>query len=603
MIDSKSNCNEIAEIFASNYDDLYNSVPCNTYDLDNIAFKIEQEIDKVNFSSECVVHPNEIYNAVEHLKSNKHEGVCGLTSDFFINASMDMSVHLSILVTSMLIHGHAPSQLTISTIIPIPKSNDSKNESINYRAISLSSIICKVIDLVIIHRFGDLLITSPNQFGFKPKGSTAVCTMLVKETISYYRVRTNDVYCVFLDASKAFDKVHYAKLFSCLFERNIPIVFVRFLFAMYTNHSACVCWNAVYSRTFPIKNGVRQGGILSPILFCIYIDKLLLLLARSAVGCHIGRNFLGALAYADDITLITPSPSAMRTLLRLCDEFAKDYFVTFNAKKTKCIYYSSIQCTGTHDDKAKLMPEFFVNGNVIEYVQNWPHLGHILNAELDDNDDIEHRRIQTVKQINDVLCYFGKLDAIIKLKLLYSFCSSWYGCELWDPQSKALPSFCVSWRKALKRIWKLPHNTHANILYGLCCKRPIEVEIGNRSLSFIFKCINSENNLVRSTVRHVIEISGCQSPVGKSFMHCCKYFGLCSRVPDFGLNIAFLTPLKSVTDASRFLTASTEIIQLLLELIMIRDGILNLYHPYTSLPKSFFDIDEIRHCILTVCTE
>jgi hypothetical protein len=81
-----------------------------------------------------------------------------------------------------------------------------------------------------------------------------------------------------------------------------------------------------------------------------------------------------------------------------------------------------------------------------------------------------------------------------------------------------------------------------------------------------------------------------QSPAGKSFMHCCKYFGLCSRVPDFGLNIAFLTPLKSLTDASRFLTASTEIIQLLLELIMIRDGILNLYHPYTSLPKSFLTL-------------
>jgi hypothetical protein len=68
--------------------------------------------------------------------------------------------------------------------------------------------------------------------------------------------------------------------------------------------------------------------------------------------------------------------------------------------------------------------------NSIEYVQKWPHLGHILNSELDDNDDIENRRIQTVKQINDVLCYFGKLDSSIKLKLLYSFCSSWYGCEL-----------------------------------------------------------------------------------------------------------------------------------------------------------------------------
>jgi hypothetical protein len=77
--------------------------------------------------------------------------------------------------------------------------------------------------------------------------------------------------------------------------------------------------------------------LYSPILFCIYIDKLLLLLARSAVGCHIGKNFLGALAYADDITLIAPSPNAMRTLLRVCDEFAEEYFVTFNAKKTKCI--------------------------------------------------------------------------------------------------------------------------------------------------------------------------------------------------------------------------------------------------------------------------
>lgn len=394
--------------------------------------------------------------------------------------------------------------------------------------------------------------------------------------------------------------MHYAKLFSCLFERKLPVVFVRFLFVLYTNHSACVCWNAVYSRTFAIKNGVRQGGILSPTLFCIYIDELLIRLARSAVGCHIGSNFLGALAYADDITLIAPTPTAMRTLLRICDEFANEYFVTFNAKKTKCIYYSNLHCTP--DDRVQLKPSFFINSNAIEYVQNWAHLGHILNTELDDKDDIEHRRIQTVKQINDVLCYFGKLDAIIKLKLLYSFCSSWYGCELWDPQSKALSSFCVSWRKALKRIWKVPNNTHANILYGLCCKRPVEVEMCSRSLSFIFKCVNSDNYLVRSTVRHVIEISGCQSPIGKCFMYCCKHFGLSPSVPDFGLNIA-ITPSTFVTDESRVLSVSNELIELLFELIMIRESIFILHHPCTSSPTSFFDTEEIRQCIFAICTE
>ena len=79
----------------------------------------------------------------------------------------------------MLVHGHAPSILTTSTIIPIAKgTNLNKSDSANYRAISLSSIICKIIDLIVINRYSDCLVTSPNQFGFKPKGSTAVCILV-----------------------------------------------------------------------------------------------------------------------------------------------------------------------------------------------------------------------------------------------------------------------------------------------------------------------------------------------------------------------------------------------------------------------------------------
>ena len=62
--------------------------------------------------------------------------------------------------------------------------------------------------------------------------------------------------------------------------------------------------------------------------------------------------------------------------------------------------------------------------------------------------DIEHRRVQTVKQINDMLSLFGKLDAIVKLQLLYSYCSSMYGSELWDLTCSAFDAFCVSWRRA-----------------------------------------------------------------------------------------------------------------------------------------------------------
>jgi len=69
---------------------------------------------------------------------------------------------------------------------------------------------------------------------------------------------------------------------------------------------------------------------------------------------------------------------------------------------------------------AHVTPSLHVGGSDIEYVDSWTHLGHILSSDCQDNKDIEHRRVQTVKQINDLLSYFGKLDAIVKLQLLYS---------------------------------------------------------------------------------------------------------------------------------------------------------------------------------------
>jgi retron-type reverse transcriptase len=111
---------------------------------------------------------------------------------------------------------------------------------------------------------------------------------------------------VFLDASKAFDCVEYCKLFKLLPDRGMPSHVIRVLLNMYTGQQVRVLWNDIYSNCFSVSNGVKQGGIISPILFCIYFDVLLLALRDSGVGCYIGQWFVGALAYADDIVLLTP---------------------------------------------------------------------------------------------------------------------------------------------------------------------------------------------------------------------------------------------------------------------------------------------------------
>jgi len=133
-------------------------------------------------------------------------------------------------------------------------------QSITYiRGITLSSVFGKIFDLVFLNKFYDYLCTSERQFGFKRRHSTDMCTMILKESLAYYTVDGGAAFCTFLDATKAFDRVNYCKLFSILVKRNILAAYVRLL------------WNGVCSRTFSVKNGVRQGGIISPILFlCLH---------------------------------------------------------------------------------------------------------------------------------------------------------------------------------------------------------------------------------------------------------------------------------------------------------------------------------------------
>jgi len=86
------------------------------------------------------------------------------------------------------------------------------------------------------------------------------------------------------------------------------------------------CRGVAYTSDFVVvQNGVKQGGVASPVLVCIYTDDLLLRLADSGVGCFVGFTFVGAVAYADDIVLIAPTPSAMRKLLMICYIYAAEY--------------------------------------------------------------------------------------------------------------------------------------------------------------------------------------------------------------------------------------------------------------------------------------
>ena len=94
--------------------------------------------------------------------------------------------------------------------------------------------MAEILDIVILNQQKDKLSTSNLQFGFKEKSSTTMCTFMALETIERYNNSGSEVHVVLLDASKAFDRVDYIKLFNKLLDRGMCPLTVRLLLTMYT---------------------------------------------------------------------------------------------------------------------------------------------------------------------------------------------------------------------------------------------------------------------------------------------------------------------------------------------------------------------------------
>ena len=167
-----------------------------------------------------------------------------------------------------------------------------------------------------------------------------MCTGLIKNVISRYCNNGSTVHGCFLDANKAFDRVDHSSLFKKLLQRNLSPVVVRILLTWYMDQRAGVLWSGSFSYKFSISNGIRQGGVLSPILFTVYIDDLLLELEKQGVGCFWKHHFVGAVCYTDDVALITPSAPALCLMLHACTQFASTHSLIFNASKTQLIKFS-----------------------------------------------------------------------------------------------------------------------------------------------------------------------------------------------------------------------------------------------------------------------
>jgi len=134
----------------------------------------------------------------------------------------------------------------------------------------------------------------------------------MRSVVDYYVSGLSTVNVAFVDLSKAYDRVNHNILFFKLMKRKFPPTVLKLLMIWYKHSIVAVRWNMIYSHTFALTAGVRQRGVLSPILFCVYIDDVVKQLELSRMGCWVGGCYLGCILYADDLILMSSSVCDLR---------------------------------------------------------------------------------------------------------------------------------------------------------------------------------------------------------------------------------------------------------------------------------------------------
>ena len=373
-----------------------------------------------------------------------------ITAEHILHGSPKLIIHLHLLFNSFLQHSFVPADFLQGTISPVVKdSSGDLNATNNYRGVTLSSIFSQMFENALRLKFGSYLASSDLQFGFKPKHSTNHAVFTLKSCVNYFTKRGSNVYVAFLDFSKAFDTISHSGLFTKLMNRKVPLCFLLIIMFWYLNMEYNVKWSKSRSNSFKVLCGTKQGGVLSPDFFAVYINDLIEMLKCTGIGCHMISLFIACLLFADDMSVIAPTREALQQLLNICANYCEKFCLKFNVAKTKVMVFGKLSRTVSSLARISICGEF------VDYVEKCKYLGFYLIS----HDHFKFSLTEDLRgffgSVNSILTSTHKPKENVLMQLLYSNCvpKLTYGAEVKDFNSSEKSQFSVALNNAIRRIF------------------------------------------------------------------------------------------------------------------------------------------------------
>ena len=368
---------DVKNRWKENYEELYNNQnPVNKEMTDGIP-------QMPSYEEEPDILRGEVTAAIKKLTDNKAPGYDNTTAEE-LKATGEIGVDVLHRLCNIIWKTEVfPDDWGKAIITPIYKKKD-KLDCGNYRGISLLSHAGKIITTIIQRRILKRAeeVISESQAGFRPGRSTVDQLFTLRQIAEKYLEKDRELYCCHIDFEKAFDSVWQEGVWRALRFFGFPQKIINLLQALYSKSNSAVRVNGDLTEWFQTTVGVMQGCVISPQLFNILLEVVMLYATHNVnIGAKIQGQLISNLRFADDIVILAESANDLQNLVDKVYENSSNLGLKINIAKTE------VQVIGKKENHIKIN----INGTILKQVENFIYLGGTISQKGSCTEDIKSR--------------------------------------------------------------------------------------------------------------------------------------------------------------------------------------------------------------------
>ena len=450
----------VSSLTANDFSTHFGSIMSDDYNLDVEQIEVRNVViakflSHCDLPSEGTFSPDRVHDAILSLRRGKAAGIDRVTTEHLQHGlSPSLCAAVTNLFNVMLQWHVVADEMLVGSIVPVLKKPTLNPEDpASYRPITISTIYSKLLEILLMPD-GDT--GSCTQFGFKNGLGIDHAISFLNDSARYFNSRESPVYVCSLDAEKCFDRVWHDGLFFKLLPR-LPFNHWLLLYEWYNKLRAVVKWNGSVSTEFRVTRGIRQGSVLSPILFTMFLDDLLNDLTNTNHGVRIAQYLFNHFAYADDINLLAASVPGLQGLIDICCSYARRWRFNFGLSKTTCIILGK--------EILNRPPAWKLNDDIITNRDEVDVLGVTLTSNLSASVHVKNRISSARRRLfglqNDGLCFPGLSSGVKCYLWKTAVCPILnFGCHTLELSPGDIKSLESLQSDCVKRFLGIPKRSH-----------------------------------------------------------------------------------------------------------------------------------------------